>query len=104
MKNNTLLRTHIRHLIRVQPDADELINPNIAEHMANSLTDFVELAIKKFVVGQREHGGDIRTKNLNVELYKEMLDMFWYREAQYWNDANIAGTEAIHNPERKPSI
>lgn len=43
------------------------------------LSHFVHDALKKFVDGQKEHGGDFRRDCTHMEeAFKEVLDLFWY--------------------------
>jgi hypothetical protein len=45
--------------------------------------------VNKFIKGQQEHGGDIRDRKLDDELYQEQIDTFWYNAARYWKDASL---------------
>lgn len=53
--------------------------------MACSLACFVFDAIDKYEKGQKEHGGDVRDRNLKSEICKETIDLFWYNEALDWD-------------------
>lgn len=93
--NITELHTAIRSFIRMHPEIQGSgVNPIIAEHMTNSLVQFVDSAVTKFALGQRQYGGDIRDKNLKAEIYMEQLDLFWYTAAQTWSDSKLAGIES----------
>lgn len=56
--------------------------------MSESLMIFTKRATEKFIKGQKEHGGDIRDRNLPSELAQEVLDIFWYTSAQSWPSVN----------------
>ena len=100
---HTVLRTHIRHIIRTHPEG-HLLTPIVQEHMANSLSDFTLHAVNKFIEGQKEHGGDIRDRNLSKEFNKELIDLIWYWMASSWDDSKLSGIESTHNPERKEHV
>ena len=86
-----LLRTHILHQIgmmvgvRVAKDGPRCqIHPFVQELMAASLADFCEKAVRKYIQGQYEHGGDIRDRDLDIEINHETIDLFWYTSAKSW--------------------
>jgi len=62
----------------------EPLNSETVVNMSNSLTTFLEQATLKFIAGQKEHGGDIRNRDLDEEMRKEHIDLFWYAEAKGW--------------------
>ena len=64
------------------------LSKEIKECMASSLYTFVQNAIQKYADGQREHGGDIRDRNLLNEINHETIDLFWYQEAMRWPKKN----------------
>lgn len=49
--------------------------------MAEALELFIYRAIEKYVVGQREHGGNIIDRDLSLEIDHELIDLFWYHSA-----------------------
>lgn len=49
--------------------------------MSKYLSEFVQNAVAKFEHGQREHGGNLLSRNLPIEMYQETMDMFWYGAA-----------------------
>ncbi len=57
-------------------------------NLASDLGRFVELAIRKYIKGQREHGGCLDDRDLMAELENELIDHVHYfnalrrREAQ----------------------
>lgn len=61
--------------------------------MATSLTDFTMAATEKFIKGQKEHGGDIRDRDLDSEMALELLDLFWYNSAKSWPSINKIETK-----------
>ena len=65
------------NLIRAR-DFDNIVSEEISALMAISLENFTVRAIDKFVAGQKEHGGDIRNRNLGIEFAQEVIDQFWY--------------------------
>ena len=77
-----LIKSSIHDFIHQAAKDD--VNPVIQTLMAESLTKFVINATYKFIRGQKEHGGDIRDKNLDQEIRQEHMDMFWYLRAQEW--------------------
>jgi len=85
-----LVQTVIANYVAaVNKDFGRCITPEIESLMAKSLAKFVERAVDKFAKGQREHGGDIRDRDLGFELYQEQLDSFWYNEAEDWKATKI---------------
>lgn len=76
------IRQQIRQYIRMHHE--DAITPNVANLMSVSLTRFVTDAVAKFAKGQKEHGGDLRTRDLSRELRNEHIDSFWYSEAGVW--------------------
>lgn len=46
--------------------------------LTENLTNFVVCSVDKFVKGQKEHGGDIRDRDLNREMMNEIIDLFHY--------------------------
>lgn len=77
----------IRAVENTVREADDLniVSEEIKEHMILSLSSFVADAANKFVQGQQEHGGDIRSRNLNTEIRNETIDTFWYVSAANWS-------------------
>jgi len=88
-KKAVMTPTHLALLKAVENivrEADDLniVSEDITEQMVLSLTSFVLDAANKFVIGQQEHGGDIRSRNLNTEIKNEIIDLFWYNGAANW--------------------
>ena len=82
MKTETeQLRVLIRQHIRMTAPS---LDPLTSEQMANSLSDFVDKAIKKFAKGQAEHGGRIVDRDLDEEIRQEVTDLLWYALAKTW--------------------
>ena len=52
--------------------------PDMFEPLTNAITEFTERMIIKFAAGQREHGGDFREINEDVNLEQEMIDLIFY--------------------------
>lgn len=74
-----------RQLLREQLMAAILQNPEHAsvkqadkEFIVDSLANFNEQAINKFIKGQAEHGGHITDRDLQREMNLEIIDMFFY--------------------------
>ena len=88
----SLLRD-IETFIKKEDDLN-VVKPETRARMALSLFEFIRAATKKFIAGQQEHGGDITDRNLDEELYKEQLDMFWYGEAKTWQYDMLAERHA----------
>lgn len=69
----------------VQNKDSELVPFEIRIMMSFSLTCYTIRSINKFIAGQVEHGGDIRSRNLPHERRQEGTDSFWYGESDdYW--------------------
>lgn len=64
-------------------DPTNAVSQEIRYQMSQSLENDVHTKILKFVAGQKEHGGDIRDRDLSFEIHCEMIDMFWYKEALF---------------------
>lgn len=64
-------------------DKKDILNSKTINEMANSYARFVEMATDKFITGQKEHGGKITNKKLELEIEHEMIDQFWYKEALF---------------------
>lgn len=67
------------------PGANKL-SDEVKSCMANSYACFIEQATAKFIKGQAEHGGDIRDRDLTIEMSAELIDLFFYGPfgAQNW--------------------
>ena len=57
--------------------------------MSKSLHAFMIDSINKFIKGQKEHGGDIRERDLDSEMRQEHIDLFWYQSAKSWPKYNV---------------
>ena len=66
-------------------DREGLLPIPVIDEMSGSLTQFCEAAIEKFIKGQKEHGGNITDRDLDEEVRKELLDIFWYTSAKKWD-------------------
>ena len=66
------VRDNIRVLILENPTE---LPPSRVEEMANSYTIYINDVIEKYCNGQKEHGVDLVERDLDKELYQEMLDM-----------------------------
>lgn len=67
-------------------DYDRVLNDNNKLKIATSLYNFINKAITKYIKGQKEHGGDITEKDLRKEINQEIIDLFWYSEAEVWKE------------------
>ncbi len=68
-------------------DAEDIANKvsrKVQKEMAISLSNFIVNATRKFIAGQKEHGGDIRDRDLDKEISQEQIDLFWYLSAKQW--------------------
>lgn len=65
-------------------DKSKVLTLEVRDLIAQSLANFVQDAIAKFIKGQQEHGGDLRDRDLKKEIGMEHIDMFWYSEAGKW--------------------
>lgn len=59
-------------------DSKHSLTEEVKRNMAHSLAAFIEIGVDKFIAGQKEHGGDLRDRNLVDELGAEQIDSFWY--------------------------
>ena len=59
-------------------------NATRIRQMSESLSDFVLTAVEKFYNGFLEHGGDLKDVDLDQEIAKEAIDIFWYNAAKKW--------------------
>lgn len=82
-------------------DHDKVLTPEAKLLMAKSLMKFNHDAIRKFIAGQKEHGGDIRERDLKQEMYKEHIDLFWYHAADTWPKSSVVGKLKILKKDRK---
>jgi hypothetical protein len=78
------LRVHIAELLAAYLFAEDHKLPYMESDMIiNSLADFVDDSMMKYIRGSKEHGGDfINGCNHNKEIYQEVIDTFWYNRAQ----------------------
>lgn len=51
------------------------------ETFGNELAQWCEDAMLKFADGQREHGGDLRDRDVEADARQEDIDRFWYTVA-----------------------
>lgn len=58
--------------------ADTDIPPDAIPQWSAVLTQFVDDCMAKFAAGQREHGGDLRTRDVRNEIKQEIRDLIWY--------------------------
>ena len=79
--DESLLRSMIAHYIGMHT---KTLNENYIQVMATSFMDFIVNATAKFEKGNIEHGGSLPNRNLDLEIYNEVMDIFWYNEAKKW--------------------
>jgi len=72
-----LLYTQVEDYI-TKLDCYNRLTTEVKRNMARSLAAFTEQSVTKFIAGQKEHGGDLRDRNLPAELSAEQIDSFWY--------------------------
>ncbi len=78
------LRVHIAELLSAYLFVEQYKLPyREADMIINSLSDFVDDSMKKYIKGSKEHGGNfIDGCDHNKEIYQESIDLFWYVRAQ----------------------
>lgn len=74
------IQLYIRDLNTLEGKAagHPVLNDEQLDFLASNLTEFVESASKKYLVGQLEHGGDIKDRPLLKESKKEVIDLWHY--------------------------
>lgn len=75
------LQAAIHNIARLEAPS---VAPQVHALIAQDLAEFVFSAIKKFENGQKEHGGNITDRDLNLEISQEITDLFFYTRAQKW--------------------
>ena len=83
IKETESLMKEIEKLIEIL-DKDNILSQLTRDKINIALTRFVEKSILKFIVGQKEHGGNLEDRNLDEEIYNEILDLHWYLTAKEW--------------------
>lgn len=63
-------------------DTEDILDIETIEFMSETLATFINEAIDKFIKGQKEHGGNIKDRDLNKEINNEVIDLFWYLSAK----------------------
>lgn len=63
-------------------DEEKVLSYNDWVLITNSLEDFIVTSIRKFIKGQKEHGGKITDRDLDIEIDQEHIDLFWYLAAR----------------------
>lgn len=53
-------------------------DPELIKQFIPALVEWIDGSLAKFANGQREHGGDIRDRDLDREIMKEMFDLQMY--------------------------
>lgn len=67
-------------------DKDSVMSASQRENFASSLSMFCQDTTLKFIKGQKEHGGDIRDRNMDDEMYAEIMDLAVYSLVKrYWS-------------------
>jgi hypothetical protein len=67
------ITARVNHHLRATDCPQDMIQP-----FADAMTEFVERAIIKFSNGQKEHGGDFREINEDINLEQEVIDLVMY--------------------------
>ena len=65
-------------------DREHILTEITVENMAVNLALFIEAATFKFITGQKEHGGNLNSRDLDKEMSNEIIDLFWYNSAKGW--------------------
>lgn len=73
-------------------DTDQLLNAETKLRLKSSLVFFIHAAIAKYIKGQKEHGGDLVTRDLIADIKEEHIDMFHYLSALS-EKINLAATK-----------
>lgn len=58
--------------------ADTDVPPDSIPEWVAVLTQFVDDSMAKFADGQREHGGDLRTRPPHLDIRPEIIDIMFY--------------------------
>lgn len=66
------------------------LNEETKLRLTTSLFEFINNSISKYIKGQKEHGGDITEKDLDLEINQEIIDLYWYNEGRKWKTKNEA--------------
>jgi len=72
------------HILGIVEEAIPKASSIRQQQLAASLSQFCLKAITKFRVGQEEHGGDIQDRDLDEEIFNEIIDLMWYVYAKKW--------------------
>ena len=70
------------------------------ERMVSSITNFVDLALRKYIAGKHEHGGDLLDRQLFKEMKWELVDFFHYSVAAEAKQAKLYKLLEESNPEK----
>jgi len=62
----------------VTTDKDKVLSLSTKYWMCKHLERFVKFSVSKFIKGQLEHGGDIRTRDTISDMGEEIVDLLWY--------------------------
>ncbi len=65
-------------------DENKILSTDIKNKMRRAIIYFIYKSIEKFIKGQEEHGGNLTERNLDEEVYNELIDLYWYNEANKW--------------------
>jgi hypothetical protein len=71
--------TDVTFAIReAEKKTDHVLSPEQNAFLERCLSQLLMTAAVKWVAGQKEHGGDIRDRDLRTELMQESIDTFFY--------------------------
>lgn len=63
---------------------NKCINAEDGAHLIDTLVNFVDRALDKYIKGQKEHGGSITDRDCYEDLRNELIDSIIYHSAMHW--------------------
>ncbi|HTH21274.1 MAG TPA: hypothetical protein VL854_03580 [Nitrososphaeraceae archaeon] len=81
--DRAMLRSALMHNLRLLNDSG-IITESRKQDIVDSLETFCMASMLKYIRGQKEHGDNITSRQLDAEIYNELVDIFWYTEAKQW--------------------
>jgi len=83
MKYSTNLLYVVQGIIRAIEDEEEhVLLPDDSVLLETIVINFVHALIEKYIKGSKEHGGSLAKRDLEKEMYDEIIDLVVYKEAQ----------------------
>lgn len=90
----------------IDPKTKEpILDTKTCQAISSSLTNFIYAGVIKYIKGQQEHGGRLTDRDLLAEKRNEIIDLFFYNEADAWIQAELNERERLlsMNSHHKPS-